>query len=149
MGVGSYLRPKAAHLAVSDPHKLLKYIMNVFVILLIFVSVVFLMCYFYGYQLVIQLYGEQYIGCEKVLLICLIGVSIVVLANPIIIYHEALKQTDVTFKAFLGGLVITLSVGITLVIFYGTIGAAIGLCLTYLTIFLISLAKMKRLSKNN
>ncbi len=143
MGLGSYLRPATSHLAASRPDLLQRYIINVFLWLMLIVFIIYVACIFYGYELLLLVYGQQYTDSKIVLLVCLFGVSVSVLTSPILRYHEALARTDIPFKAGLAGLFMTATLGVVLVAKYGIIGAAVGFSLAHITVFGVNVFMIK------
>jgi len=130
MGSNLYLRPKASHLAATNPRRLAKVViwvaaaLGVPILLLLFGSV------FWGNRVMAALYGQEYAATQQVLLMCVLAVGISVVGGPFAVAIDAMKRTDITFRGRLAGCVLSLSIGLVAIYLFGPLGAALALCLS-------------------
>jgi O-antigen/teichoic acid export membrane protein len=131
IGLNSFLRPKFSHLIVNRPKDLNRIVFKVSVLLAILLAIVFVVMFFVGNWAMVKLYGPDYDGYEKVLLVCILAVSASVLSSPISVAIDARKKTHVTFKGRMLGAISSLTLGLICVWQFGVLGAAIGLFVSH------------------
>lgn len=103
-----------------------------------------------GKQLVILIYGEQYVGLTLVLLLCCIRGLFSSLTSIVSAILQAIEKPKVIFKSLIVGIIILILVGGIMTIKYNIIGMCIGLCISFATIATIQIFELiKEIKKIN
>jgi len=146
MGLSSFLRPKFSHLAVNNPQNVNRVVFKICGLLAVLLGLLFIVMCFVGNWIMVELYGQDYSGYKNVLLVCILAVSASVLSSPVSVAIDARKQTHITFKGRMLGAIVSLTVGSTLVYYFGPIGAVCGLLISHTLsgLYLFLLSKQSR-----
>ena len=128
LGMTNFMSPVIVH-SYSDNDK--NKLSNVILKCTIFIDICYgsfcIALFIFGGKLVVFIYGIKYAG--NGLLISILGLSTLatVFTLPVGIGLYAMNRADVTFKACLFSLFVTISIGILLVKYMGVIGGALSL----------------------
>jgi O-antigen/teichoic acid export membrane protein len=146
MGLSSYLRPKTARIAAGDCRRLRSVILTVMAGLTLPIVVLVATALIWGDWAMVRVYGPAYDGSRWILLLCVLGIGMYVLGNPLSIALEALKRTDMVFKGRGLGAATTLTVGLAATRVLGAPGAAMGLFLSHMACSVYWLCKVQILN---
>lgn len=133
-GIYSFILPKMAH--SRKEHTFLG-VIAIMKKAIAFLAVIFglwlIVGILFGDQLLSLIYSSKYYGYSYILIIVIISSFISGITSPIYAALEALERADISFKSLLGGLIVTLFIGVFLIYKWGIYGAAIGMLLSNLT----------------
>jgi O-antigen/teichoic acid export membrane protein len=133
-GIYSFILPKMAH--SRKEHSFLG-VIAIMKKAIAFLAIIFGLWLFvgilFGDHLLSLIYSSKYYGYSSVLIIVIISSFISGITSPIYAALEALERADISFKSLLGGLIVTLFIGVFLIYKWGIYGAAIGMLLSNLT----------------
>ena len=128
LGMTNFMSPVIVHsYSDNDKHKLSNIILKCTIFMVFVMGSFCIALFIFGGKLVVFIYGVKYAGNE--LLISILGLSTLatVFTLPVGIGLYAMNRADVTFKACLSSLFVTISIGILLVKHMGVIGGAVSL----------------------
>jgi O-antigen/teichoic acid export membrane protein len=128
IGLNNFLGPLANRVHADKGKRELFALIRSFTLLV--VAVMGLFCgtlFMFGDEIVTFIYGLKYSGNGLLISILGLGMLSSVSTSPIGFGLYALERTDVTFKACLCSLIVTLSIGMLLVKYMGPLGAGLSL----------------------
>ena len=128
LGLTNFIGPKAAHVYnKGNIQKLRTFVFKFTLIFSIFLGIFTIIIFIFGETITILIYGTKYEG--NGLLIAILSLSQLVLSATIPLNQGllAMERSEVVFKSYFLALICTAFLGLWIAIYYGPVGAAIGL----------------------
>jgi O-antigen/teichoic acid export membrane protein len=128
LGIQNLVGPKISHVyATEGPRALRRMVLKITAVIVIPMSLLCLVMFFWGGRLIALLYGRQYAGNNLVVAILALNLLVTAAAFSFSRALFAIERADVDFLVNFAALFIMVTLGLWLVRVLGPLGAALGL----------------------
>jgi len=145
--IHSVLFPRIVNLVTNNPKGLNRLLKVTISISFVGISIALVLIYFLRKNIILLIYGKQYLASANSMFILLVGGSLIYFSG--FFFNLLLAKKQQLFWAFslLLGLIVNIFANLILIPIYGNIGAAIAYCLGNFSILVVVFLKTKTLKE--